>query len=160
MLGSSQGELGGGNSLASRERAAEVWSGRAALWVVQFVLCILLICIVVVTVPFVYCSVKLPLSRPTSFCLFLSILLRTLAGGGAAAWRFSCQLQPNLNKHLWENWEDTKYVFFSFVIINSMWVFMRHTSSSPQFLVQAGVDRPMGYSMYSLTNWQNTHLFY
>ena len=26
-------------------------------------------------------SVKLPLSRPTSFCLFLSILLRTPAGG-------------------------------------------------------------------------------
>ena len=49
-----------------------------------FVLCILLICIVVVPVPFIYCSVKLPLSRPTSFCLFLSILLRAPAGGGAA----------------------------------------------------------------------------
>jgi len=32
-----------------------------------FMLCILLICIVVVPVPFVCCSVKLPLSRPTSF---------------------------------------------------------------------------------------------
>jgi len=42
-------------------------SWRAALWVVQFVLYFLLICIVVVPVPFVYCSVKLPLSRPTSF---------------------------------------------------------------------------------------------
>jgi len=50
--------------------------------------CFLLICIVV-AVPSVCCSVKLPLSRPTSFCLcFLSILLRTAAGGGAAAWRF------------------------------------------------------------------------
>jgi len=53
----------------------------------------LLICIVVVTVPSVRCSVKLPLSRPTSFCLFLSILLRTAAGGGTAAWRFCCRLQ-------------------------------------------------------------------
>jgi len=47
----------------------------------RFVLCIPLFCIVVVPVPFVCCSVKLPLSRPTSFCLFLSILLRTAAGG-------------------------------------------------------------------------------
>jgi len=70
---------------------------RAALWVVRFVLCFPLICIVVVTVPFVCCSVKLPLSRPTSFCLFLSILLRTPAGGGAATWRFCCQPQPNHN---------------------------------------------------------------
>ena len=57
-------------------------------------LCFLLICIVVVAVPSVCCSVKLPLSRPTSFCLFLSILLRTPAGGGAAAWRFCCRRQP------------------------------------------------------------------
>jgi len=49
---------------------ALVRSGRAALWVVRFVLCFLLICIVVVTVPFVCCSVKLPLSRPTSFACF------------------------------------------------------------------------------------------
>jgi len=62
-----------------------------------FVLCIPLFCIAVVIVPFAYCSVKLPLSRPTGFCLFLSILLRTPAGGGAAAWRFCCRLQPNLN---------------------------------------------------------------
>jgi len=44
--------------------------------------------------PSVCCSVKLPLSRPPSFCLFLSILLRTPAGGGAAAWRFCCRWQP------------------------------------------------------------------
>ena len=44
--------------------------------------------------PLFYCSVKLPLSRPTVFCLFLSILLRTAAGGGAAAWSFCCRLQP------------------------------------------------------------------
>ena len=44
--------------------------------------------------PSVCCSVKLPLSRPTSFCLLLFILLHTPAGGGAAAWRFCCQRQP------------------------------------------------------------------
>jgi len=55
-----------------------------SLSAVCFVLCIPLICIVVVPVPSVCCSVKLPLSRPTGFCLFLSILLRTPAGGGAA----------------------------------------------------------------------------
>jgi len=64
------GELGWGNALAAREGTAAVRSGRAGLWVVRFVLCFLLICIVVVPAPFVCCSVKLPLSRPTSFCLF------------------------------------------------------------------------------------------
>jgi len=62
MLGSGGGELSGGNSLTAREHAAPVRSGRAALWVVWFVLCFPLICIVVVPVPFVCCSVKLPLS--------------------------------------------------------------------------------------------------
>jgi len=71
--------------------------GRAALQVVRFVLCFLLICIVVVTVPFVCCSVELPLSQPTSFCLFLSILLRTPVGRGTAMWHFCCRPQPNHN---------------------------------------------------------------
>ena len=44
--------------------------------------------------PSICCSVKLPLSRPTGFCLFLFILLRTPAGGGAAAWCFCCRRQP------------------------------------------------------------------
>jgi len=70
------GELGGRDSLTAWERAAAFQSRRAALWVVRFVLCFPLICIVVVTVPLVCCSVKLPLSQPTGFCLFLSILLR------------------------------------------------------------------------------------
>jgi len=91
------GERDDGNSLATQERMTQVRSGTAALWVMRFVLCFLLICIVVVPVPFVCCSVKLPLSRPTSFCLFLSILLCTPAAGGAAAWRFCCQPQPNHN---------------------------------------------------------------
>jgi len=49
------------------------------------------------SVPSVCCSVKLPLSRPTSFCLFLSILLCTPAGGGAATWHLCCRPQPNHN---------------------------------------------------------------
>ena len=81
----------------SRLGSARRQSWRAALWVVQFVLCFLLICIIVVPVPFVCCSVKLPLSRPTFFCLFLSIFLRTPAAGGSVAWRFCCQPQPNRN---------------------------------------------------------------
>ena len=100
MLGSGGGELGGGNSLVVLECAAAVWSRKVALWVVRFVLCFLLICIVVVPVPFVCHSVKLPLSRPTSFCLFLSILLRKPTGGGAAVWRFCCWPQPNHNTDL------------------------------------------------------------
>ena len=93
------GEQGGGNSLAAREHAASVLSRRAAVWVVGFVLCFPLICIVIVTVPLVCCSVKLPSSRPTSFCLFLSILLHTSAEGGASMWRFCCWPQTNHNNH-------------------------------------------------------------
>jgi len=52
MLGSGGEELGRANSLAAREGSAVVRSGRMALWVVRFVSCFLLICIVVVTVPF------------------------------------------------------------------------------------------------------------
>ena len=95
MLGSRWG--GAEQRELTQEHAAAVRSGRAALWVVRIVLCILLICIIIVTVPFVCCSVKLPLSRPTCFCLFLSILLCTAAGGGAATWRFCCWPQPNHN---------------------------------------------------------------
>ena len=80
-----------------------VRSGRAALWIVRFVSYFLLICIVVVPVPFVCCSVKLPLSQPT--CLFLPILLHTAAGGGAATWCFCCWPQPNRN-NLYSNYQD------------------------------------------------------
>ena len=93
MLGSGGGELGGGNSLAAQERKAAVRENDF----VGCVVCFRLICIVALPVPFVCCSVKLPLSQPTGFCLFLAILLRTPAGGGAAAWRFCCQPQPNRN---------------------------------------------------------------
>jgi len=52
-----------------------------ALSVSPFVLYILLIRTVAVAVPFICCSVKLPLSQPMSFSLFLSILLPTPVGG-------------------------------------------------------------------------------
>jgi len=85
----------------SRLGSSRWQSWRAALWVVRFVLCFLLICTVAVIVPFACCSVKLPLSWPTRFCLFLFILLRTAAGGGAAAWCFCCWSQPNYNTCLY-----------------------------------------------------------
>ena len=55
---------------------------RAALCVSLFVLCILLISTVVVTVCFVCCSVKLPLSRPTSFLPFSFHSPSHPSGGG------------------------------------------------------------------------------
>ena len=69
----------GGNSRGSGERAL-ILSGREGL-LCEFVSCFLLICIFVVPVPSVCCSVKLPLSRPTSFCLF-SFLSPPHRGGG------------------------------------------------------------------------------
>jgi len=66
MLGSGGGELGGRNSLAAWEGTVAVRSKRVVLFC-GFALYIPLFCIVVVPVPFVCCSVKLPLSRPTSF---------------------------------------------------------------------------------------------
>ena len=80
-------------------------------------LCFLLICIVVVPVPSVCCSVKLPLSRPTSFCLFLSILLCTLAGGGEAAWSFCCRPQPNHNVYPDSSYSFSKFPYLIFISI-------------------------------------------
>jgi len=59
MLGSGWGELGSGKEsrLGSAQPQRAV---RAALCVLRFVLCILRISIVVVPVPYVCCSVKLP----------------------------------------------------------------------------------------------------
>jgi len=74
-------------------------SGERLCCAVCFVLCILLICIVVVAVPFVCCSLKLPLSRPTSFCLFLSILLAPWRGEGQLRGAFvdGCSQTTTLN---------------------------------------------------------------
>jgi len=76
-------------------RAAPVRSERAG-----FVLsCFLLICTVLFLFPLFAVLFKLPLSRPTGFCLFLFILLRLPAGGGPAVWRFCCRraAAPNYN---------------------------------------------------------------
>jgi len=59
-----RGGQSGGNSLAARGCGCRSCPGERLS---RFVLCFLLICIIVVPVPFVCCSVKLPLSRPTSF---------------------------------------------------------------------------------------------
>jgi len=71
-----EGEQGGGKSVTARKRACVAAGGESGS-VHSAVLYIPHIYIVVVTVPFVCCSVKLPLSRPTNFCLFPSILLPT-----------------------------------------------------------------------------------
>jgi len=94
MLGSGGGELCSGNSLVAREHTVAAVRESGSVGPAVCVVLFPLICIVVVPVPSVCCSVKLPLSQPTSFCLFLSILLRTLVGGGMAAWRFCCRPQP------------------------------------------------------------------
>jgi len=103
MLGSgggvARGELTRGSGGLSGGAVRESGSVVRVLFC-GFVLCNPLFCIIVVAVPSVCCSVKLPLSRPTGFCLFLSILLRTPAGGGAATWRFCCWPQPNHNSIL------------------------------------------------------------
>jgi len=59
------GELGSGKSVKAQEPMAAAGGKSSAFHC--FVLCILLICIIVVTVPFVCCSFKLPLCRPTRF---------------------------------------------------------------------------------------------
>jgi len=57
-----------------------------------------------------YCSLlfavllNCPYPDPPVFCLFLSILLRTPAGGGVAAWRFCCQWQQ---KPKYLNWRPS-----------------------------------------------------
>jgi len=64
---------------------------RVALSILLFVLCILLVSIVVVTVPFVCWSVKLPLSQHTSFLLVSFHSLPHPSVGScdrAAAWPF------------------------------------------------------------------------
>jgi len=94
MLGSGGGELGGGNSLAAREFAAPVMEDGSLGCAVCVVLSPYLYCCCSCSLLFAV-SVKLPLSQPTSFCLLLSILLYTPAGGGAALWSFCCQPHTN-----------------------------------------------------------------
>jgi len=66
-LGSGWGEQRGGNSLAPGERGRRSGPGEWLSGSCGLCCAFLLIRIVVVPVPFVCCSVKLPLSTPTSF---------------------------------------------------------------------------------------------
>jgi len=67
------------------------------------------VCVVFSPYLYHYCSCSLlfavllncPYPDPPVFCLFLSILLRTLAGGGVAAWCFCCQRQPKPEHLCW-----------------------------------------------------------
>jgi len=81
MLGSGRGEVARRKGVVAGESVGHR-AVRAALCVSLFILYILLIGIAVVTVCFVCCSIKLPLSGPMNFCLFLSILLPTPDGEG------------------------------------------------------------------------------
>ena len=97
MVGSGGGERGGRNSLTARERAAAVVEGGSvgcAVCVVFFSLSVLLLFLFPLFAVLLNCPYP---NRPTSCCLFLSVLLRTTVRGGAAAWCFCCWLQPNHN---------------------------------------------------------------
>ena len=61
------GENGAAGSPLRPWKHARQWAVKLVLCILLFVLCVLLISIVVVTFPFVCCSVTLPLSRPASF---------------------------------------------------------------------------------------------
>ena len=93
MLGSSEG----GSAAGTHSRLGSVWRRSCSgerLSVSCGSCCVFSLSVSLLFLfPFVCCSVKLSLYRPTSFCLFLSILLRTPTGGGAAAWRFCCRRQ-------------------------------------------------------------------
>jgi len=82
MLGSDWGGLGGGKALAARERAvaagSESCSLSSALLFCVFSLSILLLLLI----PLFAVLLNCPYPNPRVFCLFLSILLRTSAGGG------------------------------------------------------------------------------
>jgi len=47
-----------------------------------------------------------PYPDPSVFCLFLSILLCTVEGGGAAAWRFCCRQQPKPKQYKNKYWSQ------------------------------------------------------
>jgi len=97
MLGSGGGGQCNRDSLAARERErrsclGERLSGSCGLCRV-FSLCVSLLFLF----PLFAVLLNCPYPDPAVFCLFLSILLHTVVGGGVAAWRFCCRLQPNQN---------------------------------------------------------------
>ena len=80
--GGGQGGPTPGGRLVVAQEHMEHRAPRVALCISHFVWYILFVSIIVVTVCFICCSVKLPLPWPTSFCLFLSILLHSPVGEG------------------------------------------------------------------------------
>jgi len=68
MLGSGWGELGGGKSVEAREHGRQR-AVREAFCILLFVLCVLLICIVAVTVPFAVLF-NCPYPDPQIFAFF------------------------------------------------------------------------------------------
>jgi len=101
MLGSGGGGQRSGNSLTARERGRRSCLGERLCGSCGSCRVFSLSVSLLFLFPFVCSSVKLPLSRPTSFCLFLFILLRTPAGGGVAAWHFCCRRQPKPEHLIW-----------------------------------------------------------
>ena len=99
--------VGGGGAVGTLSRLGSVrrWCGpRERVWFcrVFFSLSVSLLLLFPLFAVLLNCPYPDP---PVSAC-FLSILLRTPAGGGAAAWRFCCQRQPK-PKHC-ENKNNTK----------------------------------------------------
>jgi len=93
MLGSGGGGWRGGNSLAAQEGTAAVQSESGSVLLVCFVYSPFSVSLLLLF-PLFDVLLNCPYPDPPVFCLFLSILLHTPVGGGAAAWRFCCQLQP------------------------------------------------------------------
>ena len=104
----SGGKLVGGKMVMAQEHTGRR-AVRVALCILLFVLHILLVRIIVITVRFLYCSVKLPLSRPTSFvCLPLHSPPHPSGerGNSMTAWSFVSgqgQLQQlGVRKNKWQ----------------------------------------------------------
>jgi len=96
-LGGGWGELGWGKGLAAQELVV------AAVGESGSVHSCCLFCVFSLSVslsllfPLFAVLLNGPFPDPPAFCLFLSILLRTPEGRGAAAWRFCYWPQPNYN---------------------------------------------------------------
>jgi len=105
---------------AGRLRSAwQQRSVRVVLCIKLFMLCFLLICIVVVTVPFVCCSVKLPLSRPTSFAFFFPFSSALQRGEGQPRGAFVAGRSQTIT-HLQHELSYTTPQILAFFISNSL----------------------------------------
>jgi len=94
MQGSEWGSCPGGKFITARERMGY---RRAAPCILLFVMYILLISVVVGTVRFVCCSVKLPIPQPMSFAFFFPFSSPPQQGEGRQSDRVALcsHLEPN-----------------------------------------------------------------